>query len=102
MGEFVKAAKKEDISAGHGKAVYVGGRRIAVFNVDGVYYAIHDSCTHQGAPLSGGHVTGKEVTCSWHGARFDVTTGEALSRVAFTPVHWYNIRVANGDLEIEV
>ncbi len=63
MGEFVKAAKKEDIPVGRGKTVFVGGKQVAVFNVDGAYYAIRDSCTHQGAPLSGGHVAGKTVTC---------------------------------------
>ena len=102
MGEFVKAAKKEDVPVGQGKTVFVGGKQVAVFNVDGVYYAIRDACTHQGAPLSGGRIAGKEVTCSWHGAKFDITTGEALSRVAFTPVPCYNVRVTEEDLEIEI
>jgi len=102
MGEFVKVAKTGDIPAEQGKAVFVDGKQVAVFNVDGTYYAIGDACTHQGAPLSGGHVAGKAVTCSWHGAKFDITTGEALSRVAFTPVRCYNVRVAEQDVEIEV
>ena len=102
MGKFVKAAKKVDIPEGQGKTIYVSGKQVAVFNVDGAYYAIGDSCTHQGAPLSGGRVAGKAVTCSWHGAKFDITTGEALSRVAFTPVRCYNVRVAEQDIEIEV
>ena len=102
MGEFVKAVKKEEIPVGQGKTGYVGDRGFAVFNVDGAYYAIRDACTHQGAPLSGGHVEGKTVTCSWHGAKFDITTGEALSRVAFTPVPCYNVRVVEEDLEIEI
>ena len=66
MGEFVKAAETEEIASGQGKTVEVGGQYVAVFNVEGSYYAIGGSCTHQGAPLSGGPVAGNAVTCPWH------------------------------------
>ncbi len=102
MGKFLIAAKTDDIPSGQGKTVFVGGKQIAVFNLDGAFYAIRDACTHQGAPLSGGHVSGQSVTCSWHGAKFDITTGQALSRVAFTPVPCYKVRIAGEDLEIEI
>jgi 3-phenylpropionate/trans-cinnamate dioxygenase ferredoxin component len=75
MPEFVKVAKTGDIAPGEGKGVDVGERRIALFNVDGTFYAIDDTCTHRGGPLSDGMVLGNEVTCPWHGAVFDVRTG---------------------------
>lgn len=102
MGEFVKAGKKEEISAGQGKAVEVGGKTIAVFNVDGAYYAVADTCTHQGASLSGGTVDGNVVTCPWHAARFDLKTGEAVGPPASNPVTCYLVRAAGDDIEIEV
>ncbi len=102
MGEFVKAARKDEIPTGQGKTVSVGGHSIAVFNVNEDYYAIGDSCTHQGAPLSGGPVAGNVVTCPWHAARFDITTGEALSPPARGGVSCYRVRVAGDDIEIEV
>src|SRR5690349_13020773 len=75
MSEFVKVARTGDIAPGEGKTVESGGKRIAIFNVDGTLYAIDDTCTHRGGPLSEGVVEGTKVTCPWHGAVFDVTSG---------------------------
>ena len=62
MADFVKVAKTGEIAPGEGKAVNVGVRRIAFFNIDGAYHAIDDTCTHRGGPLSEGMVVGTEVT----------------------------------------
>lgn len=102
MPEFVKVAKFDEIAPGQGKLVETNGRMIALFNIDGVYYAIKDTCTHRGGPLSEGLLTGKEVTCPWHGAVFDVTTGEALSPPAPAAVSQYNVRVGDTDIEVEI
>jgi nitrite reductase (NADH) small subunit len=56
---------------------YVAGERIvALFNVDGTFYALDGICPHQGGPLGKGSLTGCIVTCPWHGFQFDVTTGQ--------------------------
>ena len=68
MPEFVKVAKTGDIAPGEAKAVDIGAKRIAIFNIEGTYHAIDDKCTHRGGPLSEGMVVGNEVTCPWHGA----------------------------------
>ncbi len=75
MADFVKVAKTSEIPAGQGKCVEVEGRRLAIFNVDGSYYAIDDVCQHQGGPLGEGELNGKIVTCPWHGWEYDVTNG---------------------------
>jgi NAD(P)H-dependent nitrite reductase small subunit len=75
MASFVKVAQASEIPAGQGKCVEVGDKRIAIFNVDGTYYAIDDVCPHQGGPLSEGELSGTTVTCPWHGWEYDVTTG---------------------------
>ena len=80
----------------------VGSKKIALFNVDGDYYAIDDTCTHRGGPLSDGDLTGKEVTCPWHGAVFDVTTGAVLSPPAPQPVSCYKVRISGNNIEVEV
>jgi len=64
MAGFVKVAKTDEISPGHGKLVEAGGKKIALFNVEGAFYAIDDTCTHVGGPLSEGPLSGREVTCS--------------------------------------
>ena len=102
MAGFVKVAKTEDLAPGQGKMVEAGGKTIALFNVDGDYYAIDDTCTHKGGPLSEGELDGKEVTCPWHGAVFDVTTGELLGPPAMEGVARYNVRVAGNSIEIEI
>ena len=61
MAEFLKAAGTQDILAGQGKKVNVGGKHIALFNIDGNYYAIDDTCTHKGGPLSEGKISGSTL-----------------------------------------
>ncbi len=52
--------------------------RVALFNLDGAYYAIEDVCTHDGGPLvEGAIIDGCLVECPRHGARFDIRTGRA-------------------------
>lgn len=102
MAGFVKVAKTSEIPAGQMKLVELNGKRIALFNVSGSFYAIDDTCTHLGGPLSEGFLDGKEVTCPWHGAVFDVTTGEALSPPAPEGVARYNTRVQDADVEVEI
>ena len=75
MANFVKVAQTSEIPAGQGKCIEVEGKRIAVFNVDGTYYAIDDVCPHQGGPLGEGELAGTVVTCPWHGWEYDITTG---------------------------
>ncbi|MGH9657730.1 MAG: Rieske (2Fe-2S) protein [Bryobacteraceae bacterium] len=102
MAEFVKVTKTGQISPGEAKAVEVGARRIALFNIEGIYHAIDDTCTHRGGPLSEGIVVGTEVTCPWHGAVFDVRTGSVLGAPAPRDVSRYAVRVEGDDIEIEV
>ncbi len=55
------------------------GHSIALFNIDGQFYAIADSCPHQGASLSGGQLQGRVVQCCAHGLRFDLVSGYLLN-----------------------
>ncbi len=102
MAGFVKVAKTEEIVPGQGKMIEVGGKKIALFNLQGSFHAIDDTCTHRGGPLSEGVLEGKQVTCPWHGATFDVTTGEVLGPPATQGVARYNVRVESSDIEVEV
>ena len=72
MGTFHKVAEAKGLAPGKGMAIEVAGNRIALFNVDETCYAIADTCTHRGGPLSEGSLEGSTVTCPWHGADFDV------------------------------
>ena len=80
MPKLIKIAETKDLTPGQAAAFDLEGQRIALFNVEGTYYAIGDSCTHRGGPLSEGDVQGTKVTCPWHGADFDLKTGAVLGR----------------------
>jgi hypothetical protein len=66
--KLLKIAKTKDVPPGQAAAFTIEGQKIALFNVEGTYYAIGDTCTHRGGPLSEGDVQGTRVTCPWHGA----------------------------------
>ncbi len=102
MAGFVKVARSDEIAPGQGKLIEVEGKRIALFNVEGLFYAIDDTCTHRGGPLSEGALNGRAVTCPWHGAVFDVTTAEVLRPPAPREVARYNVHVVGGDIEVEI
>lgn len=75
QAQFIKVAKASEIPPGRGKVVEAGGKTIAVFNCDGAFYAIENTCKHRGGPLGEGSLSGTSVTCPWHGWEYDVTSG---------------------------
>ena len=102
MAGFLKGSKTEDVPAGQGKMVGVGGKHIALFNIGGSYYAIDDTCTHRGGPLSQGAVRGTTVTCPWHGAQYDLKSGGVLGPPAPQGVASYKVVVEDDDVRIEL
>src|SRR5690606_17229405 len=102
MSELVKVATVDEVPINGSKLVEIEGVRIALFNINGGYYAIEDVCTHDGGPLVEGEiVNGHEVRCPRHGARFDIRTGAALSMPAFEPTVVYDVYIQEQDLLIE-
>jgi 3-phenylpropionate/trans-cinnamate dioxygenase ferredoxin subunit len=102
MANYVRVARADDIPPGTKKIVEVDGIEIVVVNLEGMYYAVEDVCTHDGGPLGEGKLDGCELICPRHGARFDVRTGAATRMPAIEPAPAYAMRVENGDLLIEV
>jgi nitrite reductase/ring-hydroxylating ferredoxin subunit len=101
MAEFVKVANASEISDGSGKTVDVRGRKIAVFNAGGAFYAIDDACRHRGGPLGEGEVYGTRVVCPWHGWEYDFTTGCNVDDPSMK-LSCFAVRVENGDVLVEV
>ena len=102
MTDFVKVARTDEIEPGQAKIVDVKGKQIALFNVGGEYFAIDNMCTHEEASLAEGEVSGYEVTCPLHGAKFDVRSGGVLGPPAYDDVASYPVRVSGGDVEVDV
>ena len=102
MAGFVRIAACDEIPEGQGRRFEVGGRRIAVFRVEGIFYAIDDRCSHAEASLSEGTVWGHEVECPRHGATFDLRTGQPTGLPATEPVRSYSVRIEGDDLLVAV
>ena len=102
MSKMIKVATVDEVPVNGSKLVEIDFVRIALFNLNGEFYAIEDVCTHDGGPLVEGEiVNGHEVKCPRHGARFDIRTGEALSLPAFEPTAAYEVYIQGNDLFIE-
>ena len=99
-GGYVTVARVGEIPAGGVKVVRLDDRDIAVYNVEGGYYAIDDICPHDGGELASGVLEGDVVECPRHGARFNVRTGAVLSAPAVVPVSTYEVKVENGDIQV--
>ena len=97
MGDFVKVATKSELNSGSAKKVEVNGCEIALFNVDGSFYAIEDVCKHRGGPLSEGSCEEKIVTCPWHGWQYDVTSGACLTNPSVNQIK-YSVKVEGDDI----
>jgi 3-phenylpropionate/trans-cinnamate dioxygenase ferredoxin subunit len=76
---WIPVAPAEQIVDGDYAQIEVDGAIVAVFNIHGTFYAIEDTCTHDGGELAGGALDGDVVICPRHGARFCLRTGAALT-----------------------
>jgi len=98
---WILVAKKAEIETGKAIVVDLGGPKVAVFNVDGVFHVISNECGHQGGPLGEGRLEGFSVVCPWHQWKFDVTTGNCLS-VGGSSVRRYEVGAVGDDLYVRV
>jgi nitrite reductase/ring-hydroxylating ferredoxin subunit len=98
------AALSELAAEGAVLGVEAAGRRIALARVDDEVYAFADNCSHRDFPLSVGEVdtAACTVTCEWHGAAFDIRTGQPLCAPATRPIAVYQAKVEGGAVWVDV
>lgn len=101
MADFVKVASLSELAPGSAKAVEVGGKTIALFNVEGSVYALDNTCLHQGGPLGEGELMGGVVICPWHQWEYNVRTGELVGDSS-VKVATYPVRVEGNDIKVSV
>jgi len=108
MGRHV-VGRVSELALGERRIVEAEGRSIGVFNVDGSFYALKNSCPHQAAPLCLGSIKGMTMPskpgeyiwaregeilrCPWHGWEFDLTTGRSIFNPHRTRVKAYDVTV---------
>ena len=105
---FVKVAETSEIPLGQMKVVKLAEKEVLIANVNSVYYAIENSCTHMHGDLSKGNLDGNTLTCPKHKAKFDVTTGKVVSGPKIPLIHpkikdepVYAVNVEGKDILLE-
>ena len=85
------------------KATLPDGTRIALYNLNGAYYATDDTCTHESASLSeDGAIDGSNVVCGWHLCGFDIATGAATAAPCSDPLRTYRVQLVEGLIHVEL
>jgi 3-phenylpropionate/trans-cinnamate dioxygenase ferredoxin component len=100
MSEWISVIEQTGLAEGEHVIVDLDGTDVAVFNIDGQFYAIEDVCTHDGAELASGDLDGDEIICPRHGARFCVKTGAVKSPPAYEDIACFPVRIENGQVQV--
>ncbi|MEJ2313161.1 MAG: non-heme iron oxygenase ferredoxin subunit [Gemmatimonadales bacterium] len=102
MGEFRTVAQVADVPENALRGVEIDGKKIVLAHVDGTVYALEDRCSHEEFALSEGELTGNEVTCILHGARFDLASGAPRALPAVKNVPTYECRVEGDEIQVKL
>ncbi|NJK79462.1 MAG: non-heme iron oxygenase ferredoxin subunit [Chloroflexaceae bacterium] len=100
---WVRIANVNEVPEGTGKTFTINNHQIAVFQVEGQFYALDDTCSHAEASLGEGEVDVEErcVECPLHGSLFDLATGQPRTLPAYEPVPTYPVRIEEGMIIVE-
>jgi nitrite reductase (NADH) small subunit len=101
MSDFRTVCRVHEVVEGEGKTISVGNKLIALFRMNGQYFAIDDVCPHMGASLSGGYVEEGVVTCPWHAWRFRLADG-AWADYPRIKIGCYPVRVVQDEIQVQV
>ena len=101
MPNFIRVASISDLNPGENKIVFIEDEEIALFNIDGKFFAISNSCPHRGGPLGDGTLEGDIITCPLHGWRFNVKSGmnEVMPNVK---VQCYQVKIEGNDILVSL
>ena len=99
---WIDAAARADVPEGDVMAVQLGGKEIALYEVEGKVYATDNICSHEYALLSEGWMEKGCIECPLHAAQFDIKTGKALSAPADTDLRVYEIKAEGADLLVKL
>lgn len=101
MSNWIDVAAADEFPPGSCRIVNAEDAYIAVFNLNGHFYAIENNCTHEDAELSDGQVEGEEIVCPLHGARFSIITGLVTGPPAYENLRTFPVHVANGRVQVD-
>ncbi len=101
MADFVTIAHIDELKPGECKVVEAKKKTIALYNVEGKYYATDNTCLHRNGPLGEGELDGNIITCPWHGWQYNVMTGENT----FDPnmkVETFQVKIEGQNVQVKI
>ena len=101
MADFARALAVTELGPGQCVEVSVAGKPVALYNVDGTFYATSNTCIHRGGPLGQGALDGPAVLCPWHAWSWDVRTGENTANPELK-IPIYPVTVEGGQVLVQV
>ncbi len=102
MAEWIDVARVDELTPGNRKIIVTDVAGIAVFNLDGEFFAIEDVCTHDGGELASGLRDGDQIICPRHGARFCIRSGKVLTPPAYEDIETFPVRIDQGVVQIDI
>jgi 3-phenylpropionate/trans-cinnamate dioxygenase ferredoxin component len=100
MSEWVDVEAASAITPGTAVVVDVDDVMVAVFNIDGEFFAIEDICNHDGGEIASGCLVSDEIECPRHGAKFNVRTGAVLCAPAYEDLDVFPVRITNHTVQV--
>lgn len=99
---WMEVCPLDEIGPGETKTIYLEGRMVGLFNVNGTIYAINNRCSHARGPLTEGTIDAEEcsVVCPWHYGKFDLRSGAAIDGVVRKPVETYQVEIRDGMVHV--
>ncbi len=100
MTDWIDVCEAESLADNENIIVDVDGTDVAIFKLDGQFYAIEDVCSHDGAEIASGELDGDEIVCPRHGARFCIKTGAVKCAPAYEDIDTFPLQIQDGRLQI--
>ena len=91
-----------DLAPGSVKSFEIGGELVAIYNIDGSFYATDAVCTHAFADLADGTLEGDVIECSLHFGAFHVPSGKAVQAPCFTDLKTFRTEVKEGQVYVDL
>lgn len=102
MAKYIEVASTSEIKNGELKSFNVNGESIILINLDGEFFAYKNQCSHMEFELDDAEIEGEILTCPWHGAQFNIRTGDVVRLPASEPLEKYEVKVENGKIFVKI
>jgi nitrite reductase/ring-hydroxylating ferredoxin subunit len=98
----VRVCSRSEVAPGAVKAFTVGGTTLAIYNLDGNFYATDDECTHAAASLADGMIDGDVIECCMHMGSFHIPTGRVVEPPCEVPLRTYQVVLKDDGVFVDL